>query len=203
MNADSSTNGALLQTTLGAMMISFSAVWVRLAQVSPTASAFYRVFFGGIFLLAILVWRRERLWQGWLFSGFSLLAAFFFALDLYAWHRSIIYVGPGLATILSNFQVFLMPVAGFLLYGERLNLRFGLSVLLAVAGLFMIVGLPWDQLAPDYRVGIIYGLATAVFYTGFLVTLRRLQSHTARPSAALRFHARHAAARSAKVHSCH
>ena len=115
----------------------------------------------------------------------SLFAALFLALDLYAWHRSIGYVGPGLATILGNFEVFLVPAAGLLLYGERLNLRFVLSVPLAVAGLFMIVGIRWEQLNPDYRVGIYYGLATALFYTGFLIVLRKLQSHASTPSAAL------------------
>ena len=95
---------AMLKTTLGAMMISFSAVWVKLAHVTPTVSAFYRVFFGGIFLLAILLARRETLWRGWHCLKLSLLAAIFFALDLYTWHRSIAYVGPGLATILGNFE---------------------------------------------------------------------------------------------------
>jgi len=179
------SNHAMIRTTLGAMMISFSAVWVKLAHVTPTVSAFYRVFFGGIFLLAILLIRRERLWRGWPCLRLSLLAAIFFALDLYTWHRSIAYVGPGLATILGNFEVFLVPAVGAVLFGERLNLRFILSVPLAVTGLFMIVGLRWEQLNPDYRVGVYYGLSTAFFYTGFLIVLRKLQSHASRPSAAL------------------
>jgi drug/metabolite transporter (DMT)-like permease len=174
-----------LRTTVGAMMISFSAVWVKLAHVSPTTSAFYRVFFGGIFLMAILLARREALWRGWHCLRLSLLAAIFFALDLYTWHRSIAYVGPGLATILGNFEVFLVPAFGLLLFGERLNLRFILSVPLAMAGLFMIVGVRWGQLSPDYRIGIYYGFATAFFYTGFLIVLRKLQSHRSKPSAAL------------------
>ena len=183
-NARPSDN-ALLRTTLGAMMISFSGVWVKLAHVTPTVSAFYRVFFGGLFLVVILLARRGKFWQGWHCMWLSLFAALFLALDLYAWHRSIGYVGPGLATILGNFEVFLVPAAGLLLYGERLNLRFVLSVPLAVAGLFMIVGIRWEQLNPDYRVGIYYGLATALFYTGFLIVLRKLQSHASTPSAAL------------------
>ena len=167
-NALQSKN-AMLGTTFGAMMISFSAVWVKLAHVPPTVSAFYRVFFGGVFLMAILIARREALWRGWHCMKLSLLAAIFFALDLYTWHRSIAYVGPGLATILGNFEVFLVPVVGVILFGERLNLRFVLSLPLAVAGLFMIVGIDWEQLSPDYRIGIYYGLSTALFYTGFLI----------------------------------
>lgn len=178
-------NRAMIGTTFGAMMISFSAVWVKLAHVTPTVSAFYRVFFGGVFLMAILIARREKLWRGWHCLRLSLLAGIFFALDLYTWHRSIAYVGPGLATILGNFEVFLVPVVGLILFGERLNMRFVLSVPLAVAGLFMIVGLHWEQLSPDYRTGIYYGLFTALFYTGFLIVLRKLQSHASKPSAAL------------------
>lgn len=166
-------------------MISFSAVWVKLAQVPPTVSAFYRVFFGGIFLLVILVVRREKLWHGWPCLKLSLMAGIFFALDLFTWHRSIGYVGPGLATILGNFEVFLLPAAGVLLYRERLSPRLVISVPLALTGLFIIVGIRWDALTPDYRIGIAYGLATALFYTGFLIVLRKLQSHASRPSALL------------------
>jgi drug/metabolite transporter (DMT)-like permease len=176
---------AAWKTTLGAMTISFSAVWVRLAHVSPTASAFYRVFLGGLFLLGMLLFRRERLWRGWRCLGLSLGAGLFFALDLYSWHRSIGYLGPGLATILGNFEVFLVPLAGLLLYGERPNRRFVLSAPLALAGLFMIVGVRWDQLTPATRLGIAYGLATALFYTGFLVVLRKLQTDRRQPSAVL------------------
>lgn len=176
---------AMLRTTLGAMMISFSAVWVKLSHVAPVVSVFYRVFFGGLFLLAVLLIRGEKLWRGWPCMGLSLIAAIFFTLDLYAWHSSIGYVGPGLATILGNFEVFLVPLVGMLLFGERMNLRFLTSVPLAVTGLFLIVGVRWEQLTPDYRLGIYYGMATAVFYAGFLIVLRKLQSHASKPSAAL------------------
>ena len=44
---------------IGAVMISFSGVWVELSHVTPTASAFYRVFFGSIVLLAATFFRRE------------------------------------------------------------------------------------------------------------------------------------------------
>ena len=47
----------------------------------------------------------------------------------------------------------------------------------------MIVGVRWEQLTPDNRTGIAYGLATAFFYTGFLVALRKLQSGRSAPSA--------------------
>jgi drug/metabolite transporter (DMT)-like permease len=172
---------ALTRTTLGAVMISFSAVFVKIAQVTPTGSAFYRVFFGGCFLLIILLVRRQMQWYGWRFLKLALITGLFFALDLYAWHRSIQYVGPGLATILGNFEVFMVPAVAFVIYGEKPSFRLLISIPPAMIGLFMIVGTPWGQLTPDFRLGIYYGIATAVFYTGFLMVFRRMQSEADSP----------------------
>ncbi len=174
---------ALIRTFLGAVMISFSAVFVKLAHVNPTVSAFYRVFFGGCFLLVILLVRGELRWYGGHFLKLALITGLFFALDLYAWHRSIQFVGPGLATILGNFEVFMVPAVAFVLYREKPSVRLLLSIPPALIGLFMIVGTPWGQLPPDYRLGIYYGLATAVFYTGFLMVFRRMQSESDSPPA--------------------
>jgi drug/metabolite transporter (DMT)-like permease len=172
---------ALIRTTLGAVMISFSAVFVKLAQVNPTVSAFYRVFFGGCCLLIILLVRQQMQWYGWRFLKLALITGMFFALDLYAWHRSIQYVGPGLATILGNFEVFMVPAVALVIYGEKPSVRLLLSIPPAMIGLFMIVGTPWGQLTPDFRLGIYYGIATAVFYTGFLMVFRRMQSEINSP----------------------
>ena len=103
----------------GAIMISFSPVWVRLVDVSPTTSGFYRVFIGGVALSLFLIATGRRLDLSrrarWILAG----SAVFFALDLWFWHRSINYVGPGLSTLLANFQVFFMILAGVILLGQR------------------------------------------------------------------------------------
>ena len=103
----------------GAVLISFSPVFVKLVSVSPTTSGFYRVFLGGIALALFLLLTGRKLsftkraWTA------LILSAVFFALDLWFWHRSIMYVGPGLATLLANFQVFIMIAAGVVLLSQR------------------------------------------------------------------------------------
>ena len=99
-------NTAIFHLIAGAVMISFSGVWVKVADVAPTVSAFYRVLFGGLFLLAAACWKREITWKGWQRLWLGLFCGLFLALDLFFWHKSILYIGPGLATILGNFQVF-------------------------------------------------------------------------------------------------
>jgi len=168
----------------GAFMISFSAVWVVLADVEPTTSAFYRVFFGTIFLgIAALFGQEFRHFRHIRITPF-IFCGFAFALDLYFWHTSVLYIGPGLATILGNFQVFLMAICGALFFQEKLTLRFVISLPLAICGLLLVVGIDWGGLSPNYRIGLFFGLLTALCYTAFMLSLRRIQTVK---NAALRF----------------
>lgn len=162
----------MLQLVFGVVMISLSGVFVKLVAVEPTASAFYRMLFGGLVLALITRARGESLWFGWRFMLPTVLAALWFAGDLFFWHRSILYVGPGLATLLANFQVFLLALAGFLLFREQLGLRLVLSIPLAFAGLVLLVLPEWLALGADYRLGVIFGLVTALCYAGYTLTLR-------------------------------
>jgi drug/metabolite transporter (DMT)-like permease len=169
-------NTAIIHLIAGAVMISFSGVWVKISNVTPTVSGFYRVLFGGIFLLAAACWQKELTWKGHYRFGLGLLCGLFLALDLFFWHQSILYIGPGLATILGNFQVFLLAGLGVAFMGEKASLKFFLAILMAILGLFLVVGIQWNQLGSDYKIGVYLGLATAVAYTAFLLALRRLQS---------------------------
>ena len=170
------TQFALLSLIVGGVMISFSGVWVKVANVTPNVSAFYRVFFGGIILLCAAIYRRELKWLGtWQFM-LSMLCGLLLALDLWLYHYAIEYIGPGLGTILPNFQVFILAGIGILFLREPVRLVFILSLPMAFVGLFMIVGVNWDQLGQTYRIGIFYGLAAAIAYAAFLLILRKLQS---------------------------
>ncbi len=164
---------ATAQLITGAVLISFSAVFVRLVSVPPTTSAFYRVLIGGAVLVILLVARREPatgLARSWLAL---LAAALFFALDLGFWHRSIALVGPGLATLLASFQVFVLAIAGVFFFGERGSAALWVSIPMALVGLGLIVGVDWNALPADYRWGVIFGLLTAATYGGYLLSLRR------------------------------
>ncbi|MGB5333321.1 MAG: DMT family transporter [Woeseiaceae bacterium] len=162
-----------LRLFIGAALISLSPVWVKLVSVSPTTSGFYRVLIGGLALAAYLVVSGQRLQLSRRTWQILLLAAVFFALDLWFWHRSIYYVGPGLSTLLANFQVFIMTAAGIVLLRESPRPLQLLAIPLALLGLALIVGLDWGKLPDDYRLGVIFGLLTAVSYAGYLLSLRR------------------------------
>lgn len=167
-----------LRLYLGAVLISFSPVFVSLVDVTPTVSAFYRVFIGGVILTLYLFISKRRfnfIKNTWFFL---FMASLFFAADLWFWHRSVIYIGPGLSTLLANMQVFMMMLAGIFLY-KQIPTRVQLfSIPTAIIGLFMIVGLDWDELKPNYQLGIIFGLLTAICYSSYLISMRQAQQRS-------------------------
>ncbi|HEY5666721.1 MAG TPA: DMT family transporter [Gammaproteobacteria bacterium] len=160
----------------GACLISFSPVFVQLTSVAPTTSGFYRTLFGGLVLLVYIVVKRERRQLPVAAAIAVALAAVFFALDLWFWHRSVLLIGPGLSTLLANFQVFVMIAAGALLFRERPGRIQLLAAPLAVAGLALILGDDWTLLGPGFRTGVVLGLLTALSYAGYLLCLRRART---------------------------
>jgi drug/metabolite transporter (DMT)-like permease len=156
----------------GAALISLSPVWVKLVDVSPTTSGFYRVAIGGVALTLFLALTGKSLRFSQRMWGLLFVAAIFFALDLWFWHRSIRYIGPGLSTLLANFQVFIMMLAGVLFLRQRPGVLQLIAVPLALLGLGLIIGLDWGSLETDYQLGVVFGLATAAAYAGYLLTMR-------------------------------
>jgi len=188
---------AIALLLLGAVCISFSPVFVKIAHVSPSTSAFYRMAFGGLGLVAAALLHKgfgrgvDGKTQGPAQeSGVAGLAAWFglaalplaagcalaFALDLAFWHAAIHIVGPGLATILANSQVVLLAAYGVLVLGECGVARLVVSLLFAAVGIGLLFGPDWAAAPEASLTGLLYGLSAAVCYAVFLVGLRRLQT---------------------------
>ena len=69
-----------------------------------------------------------------------------------------------------------MAAAGFVLLGQRPSTAQLLSIPMALAGLGLIVGVDWSALGNEYRLGVVFGLATAVCYAAYLLCFRHAQS---------------------------
>jgi drug/metabolite transporter (DMT)-like permease len=164
----------MLNLILGAICISIATALVKFAHVPAATSAFYRMAFGGVALLGILAVSRKlrKLTPG--LMRWSLLCGAFFAGDLALWHQSILYVGPGLATILANFQAVLLAALALVTSKEKPDWRLLVSPPLALAGLLLMVGPDWSGFDAQSKAGVWYGLFAAVFYALYLLTLKRL-----------------------------
>ena len=111
-------------------------------------------------------------------------AGVLFAIDLVAWHYSIDYIGAGLATVLGNLQVVLVGLTAWLVLSERPDIRVLLAVPPALIGIVLISGALEDgAYGSDPTKGAIYGIVTALSYTGFILLIRQAGTGTnpARP----------------------
>lgn len=174
---------AVAQLLFGAAIIGTNGLMVRLAGMPPTAVAFWRMLLAGLLLGALVLARhgwRPLSRRAWWWCAVPALA---FAIDLWMWHRSILLVGPGLATLLANAQVFFMALAGVVFFRERLGLRFISGVLLAFIGLWLLLGEGWARLPGEYRWGVWLGLGTGLAYAVYNIGIKRSQGEAAQGQA--------------------
>lgn len=176
-----------LTATGGALLIAFSAIFVRLADVTPATAAVFRCAYA-LPLLAVLA-ARERRHLGPRVPRdrrIAIAAGVFFAVDLLFWHTAIEFVGAGLSTVLVNTQVALVPLVAWAVLGERPGARVVAAVPAALAGVVLISGvLDEGAYGADPARGVVFGLLTALSYCGFLLTLRRGNRDVRRPAGPL------------------
>jgi len=172
---------------LGAVAIAFSSILVRLSHASPSTAAIFRCVYA-LPVLGWLAWREDRrLGRRPPRDRLVLVGAgAFFAADLILWHHSIADVGAGLATVLANVQVVLVPLVAWLLLSERPGGRVIAALPLAMTGVLLISGaLEHGAFGHDPARGAAFGLGAGVAYVGFLLLLRRGGADIRRPAGPL------------------
>lgn len=172
---------------LGAAAIAFSSILVRLSHASPSTAAIFRCAYA-VPVLGLLAWleaRRlgsrplsDRLW--------AVGSGAFFAADLLLWHHSIADIGAGLATVLANIQVVLVPLVAWALLSERPGRQVLAALPLALLGVLLISGvLEHGAYGRDPTRGTFFGLGAGIAYVGFLLLLRRGGTDLRRPAGPL------------------
>lgn len=178
MTATAHNNLAFPLLLLGAICIAFAPIFVRLSELGPVATAFYRVLLA---LPPLYLWMRARQQDNpndkpatrreFLILA---LAGLFFALDLAVWHWSIKLTSVANATLFANFAPLFVTLGAWVLFRERCTRGFIVSMLLAIAGAAVLMS---NSLKLDGRtlVGDGLGILTAVFYGGYILTVARLR----------------------------
>jgi drug/metabolite transporter (DMT)-like permease len=168
--------------TAGAVCISSSAVLMKLADTTPSITALGRCAFA-LPLLGALAWAERRRgaprlpsrsrWLAW-------LAGVFLAGDLIVWSHAITAIGAGLGTVVGNLQVIILSLLAWVFLGERPRRSLVLAFPVMLAGLVLVGGLAdvggARAYGTDPRLGVVYGVAVAVIYAVYILTLRQATS---------------------------
>ncbi|MCD8351526.1 MAG: DMT family transporter [Planctomycetaceae bacterium] len=172
--AASSRRGTLL-VLAGSFCISFAAFFVKGAPIDSSAVAFYRFLFGAIAMLAVALVQRSPMKPSKRLLPFIIMAGLFFVGDVLLWHKSILLLGPGVATIVINFEVIFLALFGVIFLKERMSLQQKLAIPFALLGLALLLGVFEHGLPETAAIGTAFSLVASLFYTGYILTVRRTQ----------------------------
>ena len=169
------TNYFLL-LSLGAMLIGFAPIFVKLSLLSSSAIAFYRMFLTIPFLF-ILNYAINRRYLFYVRNKstiiYTALASLAFTTDLTLWHYSMNITSVSNATIIVNSAPIFVAVLSFILFKEKLSIEFVTSFLITYIG---IIGLIY--FSNNYTNGKVFGdilcMIAAFFYAVYLLVIAKL-----------------------------
>lgn len=182
MESERTVRLALAALVLGAVGIGFAPVFVRLSELGPSATAFYRFALAIPLLWALGEWEvrrtdrrpppatgRTRL--------LLVLAGLFFAADIALWHFSIQATTVANATLLTNFAPVFVTLGAWVLFRERPTLVFALGLIVALVGAALLLGASF-QIDRGHVVGDLFGLSSALFYGAYQLTIKQVRRGT-------------------------
>ena len=172
---------------LGALVIAFSAILVDLSDVTPATAAVWRCAYSLPALGAIAWWEHRRYgprsWRERKLAGY---AGVLFAIDILVWHYAIRDVGAGLATVLGNLQVVVVPFLALAVLGEKVPKKILVALPPVMAGVVLVSGaLEHNAYGANPARGALLGVATGLAYAAFLLVQRQGSMDLRRPAGAL------------------
>lgn len=162
--------GALLA---GGVAIGFAGILMRLSDVNPIASAFWRMA-----LAAPVLW----LWAGATAGGdraaglrtdlskVLLLAGLFFGIELGIWHLSLHYTTVANATLLSNLAPLFIALWLWLVHKTRFTHSFLAGMALALGGAVFLIGPSAGS--GTHLLGDALGLLSTTFYAAYQLVVK-------------------------------
>jgi len=154
----------LAALVVGAFAMGLSPIFVRLAQVGPFTSAFWRV---ALSLPVLYAWMRlsERSWTGpkHSYSRATVCVGIAFTADLFFWHLSIMTTSIANATFFATTAPIWVVLFGWLLFRKRTSaaVLFGLALCITGGSALLARSL---QIGTHTALGDLYGLITGVFF---------------------------------------
>ena len=171
---------ALAALLAGAIGIAFAPIFVRLSEVGPAATAFYRL---ALALPLLWLWmevgdrNRARASRPSGYADFLALAVsgLFFAGDIALWHWSIGLTSVANSTLLVNLAPIFVALGAWLFFGARFSPLFLAGLAVAISGSVLLVGSSFG-LDPGHLLGDVLAVMAAVSYAAYILAVSRLRS---------------------------
>lgn len=178
-SATANARWAMPALLAGVIAIGSSPIFVRLSEIGPLATGFWRLALAvlPLMLMSARGGSDARDTAPLKAADYARLAipGVFIAADLGAWHLSLYSTSVANATLIANLAPIFVTLAAWLLFGSRVSNAFIGGLVLAIVGVVVLKGGPGGLLHAQSS-GDAIALLAAVFYAGYILSVGRLRS---------------------------
>jgi len=158
----------------GILCIAWSAIFVKLANISGLGSGFYRMFIGFIGIIPLWIFRRKAL-NDWSSIKIAAICGIIFACDIAMWNVSIMLSKAAISTLLANLAPVWVGFGAIVFLKEKPKSIFWIGTAVALVGVIIIVGV--DKIYESkLSLGHFLAIGASVFYAIYLLITRKGRS---------------------------
>ena len=155
----------------GVLCISWSAVLVKLANVSGFGSGFYRLFFGTLGIIPVWLYFKKPITS---IRGVkvAIICGVLFGCDIALWNTSIMLSKASISTLLANLAPVWVGIGALLFMKEKPTRIFWIGTVIAIVGVTIIIGVS-QVLEAQLNLGNGLAIVASMFYGAYLITVRK------------------------------
>jgi len=155
----------------GVLCISWSAILVKIANVSGFASGFYRLFFGTLSIIPVWLFFRKPITDR---HGvrIAIICGVLFACDIALWNTSIMLSKATISTLLANLAPVWVGIGSLLFMKEKPGRIFWIGTAVALFGVGIIIGIG-QLMEARFNLGNGLAIFASMFYGAYIITVRR------------------------------
>lgn len=172
---------------LGTFALGGTSLLISTVDADPLSIAALRCLLAVPMLLPLVVWelrrvRREEALPRRTLIG-AAVAGLALGVDYSFWNASIQLVGPGIATVLLNIQLVILPLIAWTVDRARPMPQLAAIVPLMITGVALTAGAAEALSSGEVQLrGVLYGLAAGAGYAIYLAVIRRTAPATVKPA---------------------
>ena len=158
----------------GILCISWSAILVKIANISGFGSGFYRLLIGTIAIIPVWLYFKKPITDR---RGvrIAVICGILFACDIALWNTSIMLSKATISTLLANLAPVWVGIGALLFMKEKPSGIFWIGTVVSMIGVTIIIGFN-QVIQANLNFGNVLAIIASMFYGAYLITVRKGRS---------------------------
>lgn len=162
---------AIFAMLIGSMLISLGPFFVEFSTVSAETNTFYRLLVGSVFFFFYSYVKKEFKMDP-KFLTICILAGGLLVLDLLLWNQSVLYIGAGLSTVLSNIEIVFLILIGRAFFKERAPANASLLLGFITIAIYSLLYPVLPSITWKSALGITLALSASLSYALYIFSIK-------------------------------